>query len=146
MSKLVKIFDVISRPVYFTKFKRVGIEAAFAINVWFLNAAFTNYASFASLPADISLFRIELSEKLSWCQYFEVLTFNFLMIYALLVYMIISFSDPGRIESKMERKYLNERFSRLHKELCLQQLEFQSLDEGVDVDDPHASTEPKVTR
>lgn len=61
-----QIVNKISKPVYFGQFKRVGIEAMFAINTAIFNVIFTNVVSFASLSAKISVFEFELSGKLTW--------------------------------------------------------------------------------
>ena len=114
----IKILSFLSKPVYFGQFKRVGIEAVFAINTAITNVLFTNIVSFSNLDAKISLAEFEFSSTLPWVQFFEISMFNLLFIYILSVYWILSFSDPGRVPDH-EKKHLTERFTRLHKELIL---------------------------
>jgi hypothetical protein len=53
-------------------------------------------------------------------------------VYIFSVYWILSFSDPGRVPDH-EKLHLTNRFTRLHKELILQQREIEAT---IDIDDP----------
>ena len=109
----------LGKPIPFGKYKRVGLEAAFAIHTWAFNALFTNTVSFGGLPGvSISFVSFEISTKdLTFWQIFDVIAFNILLVYIFFTYWSMSLCDPGRITKQSEKDHLNNRYERLHKEL-----------------------------
>jgi hypothetical protein len=125
----------LGKPIPFGRYKRVGIEAAYAIHTWAFNALFTNTVSLAALPGvSISFLSFEISTKhLTWIQCLDVIGFNLLLAYIFCVFWSLSLSDPGRITSSIEKDHLNNRYERLYKELKYQQKEAEDA-KKVDVD------------
>ena len=115
------------KPVVLSKYMKVGPEAVFALSAWMINGLFTNIVTF-SQSSELTKFQISNNLKLEdmLSENLHVFIFNFGLLYLSWLYLVISVCNPGRIESKREKQYLNERFSRLQTELENQKAEINS--------------------
>ena len=103
-------------PVVFGRYKKLGIEALFAISSWAINGLFTNIVTFGSLPI-YAQENMQAEIPLTWNQLYAIFVFNFFLVYSFFVYLNLSMCDPGRIESDIEKEHIKNRFIRLQKEL-----------------------------
>lgn len=91
--------------------------------MWFLTGVFTNIVSFSNVSGvNQELGGLSLSNfQPTMLQMTHILLFNAQMIYIFMVYFMMAMCNPGRIESAIERQFLNARFYRLEEHLKLQQ-------------------------
>lgn len=106
---MTECLKFLMKPIPFGRYKRFGLESAFAIQTWAFNALFTNTVSFGALPG-VSISFLSFNMDLKQLTFFEavdVICFNLLLAYIFFTYWSLSLSDPGRIESEREKDFLN---------------------------------------
>ena len=93
--------------------------------MWVLKSFGTSVSGISeeSLETLVTLKREDFHFSVGPVQILEMFIFNALGLYLIYLYFTLAYCNPGRIESRKEKQFINERFERLFTELRLQKEE-----------------------